>query len=378
MRVPPKRPKSKSVPSEDWPGSAVATSVAQSMKDIPMAEEASREVRRAKRAGSQPLMVETRQRRHGSVSSSGSAWSMVSAEELSASARRSVARWLSQESAFRVRGLSDDVFIADLRDSMVLCSILEKLGWLLDADAAARVQAHDPFGTNGGDSRRGMSRAIRRENLAAFNTSIAEVTDMDHGYVATIEDLRAENLDAIILPFLIEFKDIVDEANGVTLGELTVSTPLSSSSAAAATAMAWEESSPAVSAAVHAASLRNDGANDDVTGAARKAAGAGELDPVTEEMELPRPSRTRRRRRPRTRARSHKGQLLSVDEEEVDEALSSFIGLVIFVCVMFFILTFLTDIIGLTDIGFASLLGLRRSQPPREDISWYADIKRSW
>mmetsp|Transcript_997 Transcript_997/g.2397 ORF Transcript_997/g.2397 Transcript_997/m.2397 type:complete len:504 (-) Transcript_997:961-2472(-) len=449
---------------------------------------------RSKRAGSQPDMrSKSRKQRRDSVGSTVSTWSLVSTDELSAMTRRALANWLSRLSGLRVRGFSHDVFLSDLRDGSAVCAIVDKLGWLDDVEVAARTDEIIHNAYMGFDQRHDLPKSAKRANLAAFNQAIEAFADMDHLYVQSLREFKLEYLDTVIIPFLLEFKDISDSMNiepkhpagnkpkikriyhkhdqtqapvrGVVRRvDVAVAEEYEASDSDFSPALAQEVTDSEIGLldqvdadevndeedylmygeqysdeedlGLEEEALDEDIASEGDEEGSEFAPGDEELDDtwdpargeecpfyngesedslnvedsqaelgeeVEEDNEThdevqgdqsdpsnePQPTTVtsdghdsveglahpRKRRGSRSKAVAAS---LSGHVDEVDEALSSVFGLVIFLSVMFFIITFITDMLGITDIGFTYVLGMRRSSAIHNDIAWYTDMKSSW
>jgi len=279
-------------------------------------------VRRRRKSSRKSVHVDGGRRgSHGS--SASSVWSRASSEDLSKNARREMAAWLSVESELYVRGRTAEAFCQDLEDSIVLCGVLYQLGWLNDCSARLEVLRRLES-----DQTREVTKSEKKVYLNDFLDNLAEAVQMDHPYADTFGGISADNLDTIILPFLLEFKDVVEEAAGPA-----------------------EE--------------------DQIDELLHK--------PAKKKMKEKIHKLVRREIGGHTKGRSpSRSRSEPLVDEDVDEALSSLFGLVIFLVVMLAIAALVFDVIGITNIGIAIKLGLRKAPVPQQDITWYADLKRTW
>jgi hypothetical protein len=126
-----------------------------------------------------------------------------SGTEERADCRRLVAEWLQQESGLRVRAFSDEAFVADLRDGIALCIVLDNMGWLDDGQAG-RVTVSD--------NRHAMPRNKKRSNLEIVNEGIIDNCDLATPWPSSLEQVQAGNMERILLPSLLELMQICQEA----------------------------------------------------------------------------------------------------------------------------------------------------------------------
>jgi hypothetical protein len=256
--------------------------------------------------------------------------------------REAVARWLSEQSGLRVRWASDAAFVADLRDGIALCVALDNTGWL-SAQETERVVISD--------KRHLMAKAHKRGNVAIARAALARRPEPELVRAAELlpelEGLLPETVTPQVLPSLVALMR------------------------AAQSAQREQQEAP----------QREQQEDARSTGAASSGAesGASQGGSVVRRRNH---KMSKRRIKQLVRSELSSGALLGgalapLEAEEVHRALGSICGLLIFLTIMLLATTLLGDLLGLTDVGFARLLGIRRGAA-HSDVSWYTTVKRAW
>jgi hypothetical protein len=265
--------------------------------------------------------------------------------------REAVARWLCDESGLRVRWASDAAFVADLRDGIALCVALDNAGWL-SAEETERVVISD--------KRHVMAKAHKRGNVAIARAALSRRPEPELARAAELlpelEGLHPEAVTQQVLPSLVTLMRVAQSA------EREQQAP---------------REAPPREAPPHE---QQDDARS--TGAASSGAesGASQGGSVARRRTC-KVSKRRIKQLVRCELSSSAllgGALAPLEAEEVHRALGSICGLLIFLAIMLLATTLLGDLLGLTDVGFARLLGIRRGSAAHSEVSWYHTVKRAW
>ncbi len=306
--------------------------------------------------------------------------------------RMGLAAWVASESKLAIRGTSNDAFLEDLQDGVALCMILEKLGWLKEDEYNVEC----------------VTRAHMRQNLIAMRTSVA-LHDPDLGGCTPqlLNDYSLEGLYSVILPFLVELKDTVKKHKraGAAKGKTKKGTTLKSDTQVK-TRREYLRAQEEEEEQDTEEEEEQDTEDDDDSGEEEEAKiesalevedeeGSSEEEQSTdkdesadndEESSEQGTSEVKQIKRTLSkiiktelkRTTSEKSLVAEAQQQGVEEVLGSLFGLLIFFGVIFLILTFFGDLVGITDIGFARLLGIRGTVETTNNVDWFVDMERSW